>query len=253
MGECLPGGPTDTAERKNRFLMIVDYTPNDLFYNAMLLQRFGYNICTARTAEEAYDMANVAVPSLIVAAVDLPGVGLSGLLQNLRQNPRTAPVPVIALSSSNDPVVRKRCLDAGAADCIAKPINAEDMYRAVQAAVEPTPRKNIRIRVRFPIVVNGEALDCGEGDCVSVLSEHGMYIRTRKPLPVNERANLLFVLAGRTMRISAAVLYSDQKGEGPYLEPGMGLKFVTIAPEDQTFLREHIRAEVLRGIDRGVE
>ncbi len=250
MDACRQGQQGGASDRKNRFLMIVDYDANDLFSNAMLFQRFGYNICTARTAEEAFDMAGVAVPALIVAATELPGIGLVGLLKKLRGNPPTASVPVIAMSSSGSPVLRTHCIEAGASECVAKPINIEEMYRAVQAAVEATPRENIRIRVRFPIVVNGEALDCGGGDCVSTLSERGMYIRTRKPLHVNERVNLLFVLAGRTIRISAVVLYSDPRGEGPYHEPGMGLKFTTISAEDQAFLHDHIHAEVAGGIDR---
>lgn len=53
---------------------------------------------------------------------------------------------------------------------------------------------------------------------------------------------------GRVVFADAVVLHSHRPGEGPFMEPGMGLKFIRIAPEDQEFIRQFIREEVSRGI-----
>ena len=141
-----------------------------------------------------------------------------------------------------------RSVRAGFAACLQKPVAAEELYRAVQQAVEPTPRSNIRIYTRLPVTVNGVALDCGGGECASVLSEHGMYIRTLAPSPVNTVIALRFTLNGRMIALEAVVLYGHRFGEGPFGEPGMGLKFLRTEPQDQQAIRQFIRNEITQGL-----
>ncbi len=152
------------------------------------------------------------------------------------------------ITPEGDQAAQKRGLDAGAAFCIAKPIEAEELYRSVQAAIEATPRANIRIHTRLSVSLNGVPLDCIEGECAAVLSEHGMYVRMLKPLQRNEQLAIELNVNGRVIPAEAAVLYSHQFGDGPFTEPGMGLKFVRIAAEDRAFIRQFIREEVTRGI-----
>jgi hypothetical protein len=94
--------------------------------------------------------------------------------------------------------------------------------------------------VKIPIVVNDVPLDCVEDECASVISEHGMYIRTLNPHPPNSRLNVRIDLYGRSITAEAVVLYSHRVGEGPFGEPGMGIKFDRIARQDQEFLRIYI-------------
>jgi len=57
------------------------------------------------------------------------------------------------------------------------------------------------------------------------------------------RIAIQIALKGRTISADAVVLYSHRFGEGPFGEPGMGLKFARIAPQDQEYLRLFIRSE----------
>jgi hypothetical protein len=75
-----------------------------------------------------------------------------------------------------------------------------------------------------------------------------MYVRTLKPAPVGSKLSLQIVVKDRTIALEALVLYSHRFGEGPFKEPGMGLKFISIAPRDQDFIRQFIREEVTKGI-----
>jgi hypothetical protein len=83
--------------------------------------------------------------------------------------------------------------------------------------------------------------------CVSVLSEHGMFLRTLRPAP-GHKAFLQIGLNDRIIAIEAVVRSSYRIGEGPYSEPGMGLQFVRTSPQDQELIRQFIRNEVTRGI-----
>ena len=228
--------------------MIVDSDADELYYTAMLLQRFGYNICTARNADEAIEMVSVALPTLIVSELSLSGRNGIELLQQLKENTQTALVPVVIKAENPSPEVERKCLQAGAA-LIRRPVQAEELYRIVQLTIENTPRENIRIYTRLPVLVNNKPLDCGgEGECATVLSHHGMYVRTLKPAPVDSKLSLQIVVKDRTIALDVLVLYSHRFGEGPFKEPGMGLKFISIAPKDQDFIRQFIREEVTKGI-----
>ena len=236
------------SDRSNRFLLVVDSDANNLYLTSMLLQRLDYHICSSKTAAEAREMAAVAVPALIITAHYLKDSTSLELMNKLKEDPRLRSVPVIVLIPEGDLVGERQCRDAGVTACLAKPVQAEDLYRTIQEAIEPTPRQNIRISTRLPVSINDKPLNCGEGECASVLSEHGMYIRTLKPFGKNTLLPIRIDLRGQSVSAQAEVLYSHTFGEGPFGEPGMALKFVQITPQDQEQVRLFIRSEVTRGI-----
>jgi len=235
--------PLKKPDGSGRLVMVVDSDPHHLAYHAMLLQRFEYRVSAARDAVQAMTMAADEAPSLVITELEMPQMNGLDLLHRLRQDPRTAAIPVIAVTGNGDQGTEARCLRAGFNAVLAKPLGAEDLYRTVQAVVEPAPRTSLRIHARMPVTVNNVPLDCVEGECASVISEHGMYIRTMKPHPPKSRIAIQIALKGRTISADAVVLYSHRFGEGPFGEPGMGLKFARIAPQDQEYLRLFIRSE----------
>lgn len=237
-----PGTSEHETVRPERILLLMDSDAHHLFYVTTLLQRFKYRVCAARTAGEARDAIARSVPALVLAEEN-PRQQESGieLLQSIRKQPRLERLPAIAMTESGDSVSRVRCHEAGFIACLNRPVVAEELFRAVQAAVEPTPRSNMRVQTRLPVVVNGKPLDCVEGECVSVISEHGMYIRTLTPHPKDARLSLAMSVHGRIISADAVVLYCHQFGEGPYGEPGMGLVFSRIAARD----REHLRSFII--------
>jgi CheY-like chemotaxis protein len=67
--------------------------------NERVLLRAGYSVMTAGDGEEALRMACERVPDLILLDMLLPKLGGPQVLHALRNNPLTALVPVIVLSS----------------------------------------------------------------------------------------------------------------------------------------------------------
>jgi CheY-like chemotaxis protein len=234
---------------RHRFLLVVDSDVKELFYTATLLQRFQYNIWTAQSAEEALEMAAVAVPALIVTAQFLDDLSGLELIQQLRRIDRVRTIPIVVLTHKTDPANEQDCLFAGALTCLSMPVQAEDLYRVVQVAIEPMPRMNLRINTSLSVTVNDRTVECAEGECASVLSEHGLYVRTLDPHPLNTKLPVQIHLAGRTIAADTVVIYSHQAGDDPLDEPGMGLQFTQISREDQKRIRLFIRDEITRDID----
>ncbi len=244
MAEGKPGSAEAASSDRDRIIMIVDSNANDLFYVSILLQRLGYHVCSAKTAEDALEMLSAALPAVIITELNPSPLNGMSSLERFKQDPRTASLPVIVLALSGDMIARKRCLEAGATDLLTKPVRADELYRVVQAAIEPNPRERIRIPTNIPLSVNNAPLDYDAGECGTMLSEQGMYVRTLKTSPAKTTLSVTMTIKGRTITLDAELLYSHRIGQGPAGQPGMGLKFVRISPEDKEFIKQYIHDEV---------
>jgi CheY-like chemotaxis protein len=237
------------SKRNPHYLLIVDGNINDLYYLSMLLQRFDYNACTATTENDAFELAVTAVPELIIIALDLADSAGEELLHRLKGDPRTSGIPIIIISDAA-PELEQRCRRAGVVAFLINPVPAEVLFRTIQKTIETTPRENIRIRTRLSITMNNRPLDPEKGECITELSEYGMYVRTLEPCPQQSRVPVRFEVNGRSVSGEAEVLYCHRFGEGPFKEPGMGLKLVTLGPGDRDFLKTYIREEVMKSISK---
>jgi CheY-like chemotaxis protein len=238
----------NTPGRNSRFLLVADSDANDLIYISMLLQRFEYNICTAKTGNEALELSSVSVPSLIVADMDLADMKGLELIKRLKRRQVTANLPVIVKIVKHTPEKERLCIQAGAFACIRNPVYAEELYRAVQAAIEYTPRETIRIPTHLPVSVNNVQFDSEGGEFASNLSEKGMFIRTLKPYRPSSTVNVQVRIKGRVISVEAVVLYSHKFEEGLFREPGVGLQYTRIASQDQSFIHQFIDEEINKGI-----
>lgn len=233
---------------RNRLILLVGNKTQEMLTLSLLLQRFEYEVTTTHTAGQALEKVNAGLPALIISDLNLPGISGTDLLQLLRQTRRTAFLPVIFLVPLCDAASERRCIDMGAAGYISKPIQAEDLYRTVQAAIEPVPRSDIRIEARVPVTVNDVPVNPVNGACDIDLSERGMFLPMSNPLPRSRRLNVQLQIKNRTISVEGAVLHSHTPGERMFRGPGMGLKFTRISPQDRDLIKLYIREEVNRGI-----
>jgi len=234
-------------EEVHRFMVVVDDDTNDLVYTAILLQRFEFQVCTTRSAAEALEMIAVMPPILVVTSQEVQDMSGYDLVLRLRLDPRTSEVPVIVLTHAGDLMTALRFREAGVAACLDKPVQVETLYTAVQAAVSK-PRKNLRIATELPVTVNGVLLSGNAGECATVISEHGMYIRTLKPAAKGARVAITILIKNRIVPVETVVLYTYGHLQGLFKEPGMGLEFVRINPEDRELIRQYIREEITQGV-----
>jgi len=234
---------TDSAEvtEKKKFVLVVDNNSRDSFQAGMMLQNFGYNVTTVKSAEEALEFISIAVPSLIVMELVLPGMNGIDLLTRIRKQAPFAKIPIIVQTSIPDMKVQNRCYEAGCTLYLKKPVDAENLYRAVQESLERTPRKNVRISTFLKASVDGSGTGA---EFVTVISNKGMFVKTLHPRAKGTVHGVSFILTKRIVRVEAEVLYSYGFGEGPSKDPGMGMRFVTISAEDQALVQTYIEENV---------
>lgn len=70
--------------------------------------------CSAVAAVEAHS------PAVVIVDMVMPEVGGLEVIRRLRENPATATVPIVTLSSIDDPYTKAESLDAGADDYLTK-------------------------------------------------------------------------------------------------------------------------------------
>jgi hypothetical protein len=138
---------------------------------------------------------------------------------------------------------------AGCASFLRKPVDPNTLYRSIQYAIEALPRHYIRLKTCLPVLIGCEAKgSAASSECVTALSENGIYIGTNQSRPVNSMLPITILAPGRRVTARAMVLYCITGTGGPLKEPGMGMKFVEISGEDQEFIRKFIRDEITRDL-----
>ena len=120
-------------------ILLVEDHPTNLQLAAFLLQAAGFQVVSATTASEGIARARSDQPALILMDVELPGLdGLSATRQ-LKADPVTAAIPVVALTANAMRGDQEKCLAAGCVGYIAKPIRAREFARLVAGYLPPPP------------------------------------------------------------------------------------------------------------------
>ncbi len=236
--------------REKRTILIVDGSSTMLFYLGMLLKRLEYAVITVRSGEDALKTLERAIPSAVLTEVALPVMSGIELVKTMKKDQRYVAVPVVVLTSDRDATLRANCLAVGSAAVLHKPVEPDDLYKTLQAALESTPRSHIRLNTSLKVIVgDGSAAGGAErAEYASALSEGGLYVRTNYPQPQNAVTPIRIFLGEAEIRTKALVLYSFAGKEGPYQEPGMGMRFVELADRDRLLIREFIKEQLTRDI-----
>lgn len=100
---------------------------------ARLLRSGGYAVCTFSSAEEFLAVSRKEEVGCLILDVDLPG--LDGLTLQQELNVYGGAPPIIFLTGNGDIPMSVKAIKAGALDFLTKPVNDEDLLRAVEAAL----------------------------------------------------------------------------------------------------------------------
>jgi two-component system, cell cycle response regulator DivK len=234
---------------KNRYIMIVESNRNDLLYMSALIENFQYSVCTAQTAKEALVMADLVLPALIIVEMNLSDMSGLDFVRLIKQHKKAMSVPVIMKSSDPSSKTENLSQAIGCTAHLHNSIRIETLYSTIQASLERTPRKKIRLNVQLCVSLWSMSFGRLNSIYCSVLSEQGMYIKMTPPCQKDEIIHLEFTLNGRDISTDAIVLYSHKYVSGSFNDPGMGVRFTNLPQDDQMAISQYIRNHLLRGID----
>ena len=116
-----------------RTVLLVDDDPRNIFALSSALERRGMNVLTATTGAEAIGLIE-ETPSLAIVLMDIMMPEMDGYqtIEKIRQDKAYRRLPIIALTAKAMKGDREKCLQAGASDYLAKPVNTEQLLSALR-------------------------------------------------------------------------------------------------------------------------
>jgi CheY-like chemotaxis protein len=114
-------------------VLLVDDDARNIFALSSVLERRGMKVLTATTGNEAIELVE-STPDLAIVLMDIMMPEMDGYqtMQVIRANPEFRRLPIIALTAKAMKGDREKCLDAGASDYLAKPVNTEQLLSALR-------------------------------------------------------------------------------------------------------------------------
>ena len=109
-----------------RTILIVEDNPTNLELAKDLLEASGFVVLSACEAEQGLGLARQSLPDLILMDVSLPGMDGLSATRELKLNPATRHIPVVALTAHAMKGDEQSALDAGCTGYLTKPIATRD-------------------------------------------------------------------------------------------------------------------------------
>ncbi len=113
--------------------LLVDDDARNIFALSSVLERRGMKVLTATTGHEAVALVesnpNIAIVLMDIMMPQMDGYQTIGVI---RQDPSFGRLPIIALTAKAMKGDREKCLEAGASDYLAKPVNTEQLLLAIR-------------------------------------------------------------------------------------------------------------------------
>jgi CheY-like chemotaxis protein len=117
--------------QKKRILIVEDNADTVEVYS-YALRYLGYDAITARNGSDAVNLARSEVPDVILMDVMLPKIDGFEATSQIRSDPITGSIPIIAVTAMARPRDRDKCLEAGCDEYIAKPFAYKDLANAIK-------------------------------------------------------------------------------------------------------------------------
>jgi CheY-like chemotaxis protein len=113
-------------------ILFVDDDPFTLETLRKSVQLFGHDAILASSGSQALTLAAERTPDLIIADMRLPDLGGLALIDQLKQNPDTAGIPVVILSAGPELDAAEQAQAAGASDYLLKPVRLQTLQQVIE-------------------------------------------------------------------------------------------------------------------------
>lgn len=210
---------------------------------AFNLMKEGFRVRWADSGEEGLRLADSVLPDLVLLDIMLPGIDGLAVLQQLKENPKLAPIPVIMLSAKGEEQDIVSGLNLGADDYVAKPFSPKILLARIRSVLrrqndaapqEPPSAKKISAHGltvdlgRRQVNVEGRtiSLTVSEFEILALLARHPGWVYTRQQI-IDQIRGQDYTVTERLIDVQVFGLRKKMGRAGELIETvrGIGYRF----------------------------
>ncbi len=120
---------------KKRILLVEDHS-GTIEVMQQELEVLGYEVTVAENGVKGVEMATSESPDLIVMDIVMPKMDGLQATSQIRKNPKTKDIPILAATALARPGDREKCLEGGCDGYIAKPFTHKQLGVAIEKLFE---------------------------------------------------------------------------------------------------------------------
>lgn len=114
-------------------ILIVDDDLETLRLISMMLQKQGYQVVSAKNGTEGLSLAIDERPDMIILDIMMPDPDGYQVTRSLRENPKTAPIPILMFTAKSQLESKVAGYEAGADDYLTKPVHPSELIARIKA------------------------------------------------------------------------------------------------------------------------
>jgi len=128
------------------------------------LQRAGFEVVSAETAEQALEVLDGPLPALVIIDWMLPGMSGVELARRLRRDALTKDIPTLMLTARGEEADKLKSFDAGIDDYVTKPFSPRELIARIKALLRRSgePEDGVLALGRLTLDTRGHQVAVGE-------------------------------------------------------------------------------------------
>lgn len=208
---------------------------------AKFLQKTPAEVVEAENCDQALDLIRELQPDLVYMAVSLRPQGGLACCEQVKADPALRAVPIVMIcdqENATDQMAKAR--QAGCEETLVKPLDRFQFLQVGRQFLEGIREHRqpcfFSLQIRY-----GDNSFIGK--CLDV-SRGGMFVESKRDIPVGTRLDLSFRLPGSSLgelNCQAEVMWLNRRPEPmkPHYPQGLGLKFIVLADPVRAALMQH--------------
>lgn len=123
--------------RTPKRILVIDDQEDERAIQGAMLTHLGYQVESAEDGEAGFRKAVESTPDMVLLDIAMPRVDGFAVCRQLRNDPRTAEVPVLFFTASVVGDLEERATEAGATGIMVKPLEPREVARRITELIGP--------------------------------------------------------------------------------------------------------------------
>ncbi len=236
-------------------ILVADDNRNPVAYLSLLLRKMDCSkIVIAESGMAALRLLEMWRPEVVILDINMPEMDGLETLRRMREKKELSDIPVILITSEKDGESFDACKSLGCAGYLVKPFSMSALHDILQQCVTrsgSSRRHHLRTQFDGKVPVR-HGRKTREFQAVT-LSEGGIFLKTKDPLPVGSEVKVeLPVKGGKNIVLAGDVIYHMEMSNESATPPGMAIKFNWVRKKDSERLSAFVTG-LITGLPRDKE